>query len=133
MLEHINRRLGQTERLALRAAVAVLITTAVAKLVSVVSRGGPFVGELGRPNLVWDFLSEGSLLLIAAVAECGLAMTLWRLRSRVLSFGLLTWFCAICWLYRATLHAIRPGKAAVVQVFGMRPCSHSAIGRRARY
>ncbi len=86
-------------------AAIILVATASAKVISVWRLGGPTTGSLGQPNLVVPWLSEGWMLLVAALAECLLAAVILRSRSAALRFGTLAWFSVACLLYRSVLHA----------------------------
>ena len=86
-------------------AVLILVATASIKVISVWKLGGPMVGSLGRSNLVVPWLSEGWVLLVAALGECLLAAATLRLKSAAVRFGTLAWFSVACLLYRSVLHA----------------------------
>lgn len=92
-------------RVAVAVAALILMATATAKLVSVWKLGGPVAGSLGHPSLVVPWLSEGWVLIIAALAEYILAAVILLSKSMSVRFGTLAWFSVVCLLYRYVLHA----------------------------
>jgi hypothetical protein len=82
--------------------ITILVVTASLKLLSISLRPSE---RLNEPNVIVPFVSEGTVLLAAAVVEYGLAAVLMFRRNRALRFGLLAWFSTVCVLYRYTLAA----------------------------
>jgi hypothetical protein len=95
----------RTGRVAVAVAALILVVTATAKLVSVWKLGGPVAGSLGHPSLFVPWLSEGWVLIIAALAEYILVAVILLSKSASVRFGTLAWFAVVCLLYRYALHA----------------------------
>lgn len=101
----MTKTLQRIGRVTVAAAAIILAITATAKLVSVWKLGGPRATSLGHASLVVPWLSEGWVLIIAALAEYILVAVVLLSKRASLRFGTLAWFAVVCLLYRYVLHA----------------------------
>jgi hypothetical protein len=90
--------------------VLALFSTAALKLASLwIHRSDAFGRHLGAPNVAFPFLSDATVLFLAAVVEIALSIFLLVVRSNLVRYAVLAWLTVAFGAYRYVLYTIQWG------------------------